>query len=710
MSFEPRDRAIIQVLEQITREHPGHERNEARRVLSEVQRAWPGSVDNMWWRWLVESARSLGIQAKTLDCELREAETLVADGAEMACYRDGTWLAITSDGATATLLEGADDDLQSHSVSVYRLRSTLEAYAVEDQLRCVVLSPEQLSVRGARAVDGPMTPWDRLWQLLKPEASDIWLVVVFAFVVSVLMLASPIAVEALVNTVAFGRFLQPIIVLALILLTFLGFQGAIRALQTYVVEIIQRRLFARIAGDLAHRLPRAKVEQIDNEHAPELVNRFFDVVTVQKVAAQLMLDGLGLILSTFIGMVVLGFYHPWLLGFDLFLLFAIGMIVFVLGRGAVSSAVKESKHKYYMAAWLEDVARCQTSFHGDGGAEFAVERADRLIHNYLVARRKHFRIVLRQVLFALGLQAVASTVLLGLGGWLVVSGELTLGQLVAAELIVTVIVGAFAKFGKHMESFYDLLASADKLGVLFDLNTEREDGIMTLDGADSVDIQIANVSYAWPGHPAILSGLTARIDAGEHMAIVGPSGSGKSTLLDLIYGIRQPSSGRLRVNQLHPADLRPDVLRRHIGLARGKEVFHASIEENVHMHREGVTSSDVRSALEGVGVLTAVTKLAEGFDTMLTSGGRPLSDRQCELLGIARAAVARPGLLLIDGVLDRLGAEELDHVLNYLYDEDHPWTVVVTTSREDVACRFDRQLKLGDLIEPMADSAMETNS
>lgn len=704
MSSELRDRAIIQVLEQITREHSGHERNEARRVLSEVQRAWPGQPRDMWWRWLVESAKSLGIQAKTLDCQLREAGELVADGAEFACFSDGKWLGITSNGKTATVLEGVEDDMQMRTMNVRHIHEILSDFAIEGQVRCVVVSPEKLSVRGVRAVDGPMAPWQRLWELLKPEGSDIWVVIIFAFVVSVLMLASPIAVEALVNTVAFGRFLQPIIILALILLTFLGFQGAIRALQTYVVEIIQRRLFARIAGDLAHRLPRARMESLDQEYAPELVNRFFDVVTVQKVAAQLLLDGLGLILSTFIGMVVLGFYHPWLLGFDLFLVFAIAMIVFVLGRGAVSSAVKESKHKYYMAAWLEDVAACQMAFHGDGGADFAVERADRLIHNYLVARRSHFRIVLRQVVFALGLQAVASTVLLGLGGWLVVSGELTLGQLVAAELIVTVIVGAFAKFGKHMESFYDLLASADKLGVLFDLTTEREDGILTLDNADSVDIEIANVSYAWPGHSPILKNVNARIEAGEHMAIVGPSGSGKSTLLDLIYGIRQPTSGRLRMNQLHPADLRPDVLRRHIGLARGSEVFHASIEENVHMHREGVTSSDVRRAMEGVGVLNAVTQLADGFDTVLTSGGRPLSERQCELMGVARAAVARPGLLLIDGALDRLGRTELDHVVNYLYDSYHRWTVVVTTSREDVASLFDRQLWLGDREEPNTDS------
>ena len=164
-----------------------------------------------------------------------------------------------------------------------------------------------------------------------------------------------------------------------------------------------------------------------------------------------LLDGIGLILSAVIGMAVLAFYHPWLLGFDLVMMASIAFIILVLGRGAVDSAIKESKNKYYMAAWLEDIARCPTTFRTAGGTDLALERTDRLVHEYLEARQKHFRILMRQILFALGLQAVASTALLGIGGWLVVDGQLTLGQLVAAELIVTVIVRAFAKLGKHME-------------------------------------------------------------------------------------------------------------------------------------------------------------------------------------------------------------------------------------------------------------------
>ena len=248
----------------------------------------------------------------------------------------------------------ADDQETAKSMTSRGLRKTLSSYAVDGQVRCVVMQPAEPGAATTPEDEAlSFSPLQRLWQFLKPEAADIWLVLIFAFVVSLLALATPVAVEELVNTVAFGSFLQPIVVLAVILLMFLVFQGAIRGLQTYVVEILQRRLFARVTGDLAYRLPRTEIDVSDEHYAPELANRFFDVVSVQKIVAKLLPEGLGLVLSTSIGMAVLGFYHPWLLGFDLFLIAAITFVIFVLGRGAISSAVKESKHKYYMAAWFE---------------------------------------------------------------------------------------------------------------------------------------------------------------------------------------------------------------------------------------------------------------------------------------------------------------------------------------------------------------------
>ncbi len=688
----------VAVLKELARDNSALEKNTARRVLADVVRAWPGDVSRLWFKWIVEAASSLGIRAKALDCSVEQACELARNEARLVCFRQAEsgepeWLAVLDTARGRFRLMTPPDQQGTKWVSLAVLRETLQSFAENGLIRCVAIDGHLRQTLNAAAEARPRNPLDRLWHLLKPESGDLWLVVVFGFVVSLLMLATPIAVETLVNTVAFGRFLQPIVVLALILLTFLVIQGLVRALQTYVVELIQRRLFARVAGDLAFRLPRVKGESVDGHYVPELVNRFFDVVTVQKVAAQLLLDGLSLTLNTVVGLAVLAFYHPWLLGFDLILLVAIAVAIFGLGRGAVPTAIKESKYKYQMAAWLEDIARCPVAFHSDGGADFALERADHLLHDYLDARRKHFRIVMRQVLFALGLQAFGSTVLLGLGGWLVVSGELTLGQLVAAELIVTIIVGSFAKFGKHMESFYDLLASVDKLGILFDLRMERPDGILSSIKTAPATFELSSVRVPLPGGAAI-GPISCRIESGEHVAVFGPSGSGKSTFLDLLYGVRRCDSGHLTIDDVDPRDLRPDVLRGRVALARGGEVFHGTIEENVHMHRHGITTSDVRSVLKAVGILAPILRLPEGCSAVLASNGAPLSDSQRRLIGLARAIAGMPGVLLVDGLLDSLSARQMDELLDYLTSADRPWTLIVATVREDVARRFGKRIDL----------------
>ena len=178
------------------------------------------------------------------------------------------------------------------------------------------------------------------------------------------------------------------------------------------------------------------------------------------------------------------FYHPSLLAFDLALLAAVMVVVIVLGRGAVRTSVEESKSKYAIAGWLEELAQFPNAFKGRGGSAMAIEHADELARGYLVRRRAHFRILMRQVVALLLIQAIASSALLVVGGFLVLEGELTLGQLVASELIVNTVLASVVKLGKHFEAWYDAQTAADKLGYLVDLPTEREGGEAPAPGAE----------------------------------------------------------------------------------------------------------------------------------------------------------------------------------------------------------------------------------
>jgi putative ABC transport system ATP-binding protein len=527
----------------------------------------------------------------------------------------------------------------------------------------------------------PPRPFTRLRHLLEPERRDVVALVVFAVAVAVLSLATPVAVETLVNTVAFGVLMWPVVVIALMLTGCLALAAAIRAMQVYVAECLQRRLFVRVVADYARRLPRLRADALEGQYGPELANRFFDVLTLQKSLQVLLLDGVAIVVTAVVGLAVLAFYHPFLLGFDLLLIALIAFTLFVLGRGGVHTSLVESHAKYDVAAWLEELLRCPRAFKFAAGHHLALERADRLADEYVSARRRHFRVVWRQTLFALGLQVVASAALLGLGGWLVINRQLTLGQLVAAELIVSLVVASVAKLGKYTETYYDLTAAAEKLGLLTDLPTEREGGEAPPEGEGGMAVRLRGAQGA------------LEVGPGERVAVTGPHGSGKTRLFETICGMRA-ADGVVELDGVDLRGLSPERLREQVALAGGTEVFAGTVLDNVRVGRADMPAADVRAALHEVGLLGAVHGLPNGLETPLTPGGAPLSAGQAARLTVARALAGRPRLLILDGVLDALDLSECPDLVPRLFDRSAPWTLLVATADPAVAGMCDRVVTL----------------
>ncbi len=672
----------------------------AKRSLAEAERTWPGEDRDVWPKRLLEVGESLGIRFKEIECSVRAAHALLRHGAPVITDSDASeaqvqWYILTATAGNRVFHDGGGEQQSGQWVTREVLARLVGADSIDAPVRFLIAQPSLICSDAAHEPGSKsLTPFARLLGLLRPDRQDLFMILVFALFVGVLALATPIAVETLVNTVAFGRLFQPIVVLSILLLTFLSFAAALIAVQTYVVEILQRRLFVRVVADLAFRLPRARRESLDGTYGPELANRFFDVVTVQKAVASLSLDAVAIVLQTVIGMAVLAFYHPFLLGFDVLLLVLIGVVIFGCGRNAVKSAVKESKSKFAIGAWMEDLLRHPIAFRYFGGSEFALDKADQLVSHYLDMRRDHFRIVMRQIILALTLQVVASTVLLGLGGWLVITGELTLGQLVAAELIVTAIVTSFTKLGKHLETFYDLLASVEKLGRLFDLPVESHDEYFHPHHDGPAALSVRGATYRYPSGAIGLSEVSLDVQAGERVALVGRSGTGKSTLIDLLFHLRQPSTGTIELDGVDLKELRCDSVRERVALVRNVEVFHGTVAENVHLHRPEVSIEKVRQSLEALGLLDEVMDLPEGLEHTVTSDGAPLTRSQASRLMLARAIAGGPRLLLIDGLLDVLSDEELESLFPRIKDDSAPWTLVVATGRRQISRQCDRTIRL----------------
>ena len=537
-------------------------------------------------------------------------------------------------------------------------------------------------------------PWQQYARLLRPEAPDLRTIVVYGAASAVLTLAVPLTVDALISNITFSTLLAPLVVLVGVLLGCLVLQGVLGALQAWIAEVIERRIFVRVVGDLAWRLPRVEIGAFDRAHGPEKVNRFFDTVTVQKSSSKLFLEVTNIVLTTGVGMMVLAFYHPFLLVFVLALLAAIAVLVFVFGLGGVRSAVDESVAKYEVAAWLQELARHTTAFCTKGGADFARRRAERLVGSYVSARKRHFRVLFRQICSALGLQVVASTSVLAIGGWLVIDQQLTPGQLVASELIVTAVVANITKLGSVLESWYDVCAASDKLGHLLDLPLERQTGAEPEFSGDGVALELNDVRCALDNGQDLgdLRDLSLDVKPGERIALTGPAGGDASLLLDVLYGLRQPVHGHVTVDGLDLRQLRLDRTRDEFALVHGTEIVEGTLLDNLKFGRDDVSITEIRDALRDVGLWDIVLALPDGLETRIATGGQPLTPSQASQLMLARAILAEPRLLLLDGALDRLTPTLRRRVIAHLFDEKHRWTMLVATNERDVIAACDRSL------------------
>jgi len=548
-----------------------------------------------------------------------------------------------------------------------------------------------LSTMRSKDQDSPADPWTRLRALLQAEKRTLWVAVVYSIVIGLLTLVVPVAVQSVVNTIAFGSVIQPLVYLTLLVLLALGFSAVLNTMRAWVVELLQRSLFARVGIDLTWRLLRVRSEAFDKYHGPELVNRFFDVVTVQKSAALLLIDGLTIFMQTLIGLILVALYHPLLLAFDLFLVLAMLFIVFVLGRGAVHTSIKESKAKYAFQAWLEQIASHLITFKSFGGASLAAAKAEELLAEYLLLREKHFKVLVRQIAGSFLLQAVASSLLLGIGGWLVIERQLTLGQLVASELIVTLMVSGFTKFGKQLEVFYDMQAAVDKLGGLVDLPLERAGGEARLTSVKPAEVTFTGVELGFDQGAPVLAIPSFRVESGDRLALVGRHGCGKSILADLLFGLRNSTGGSIHLDAADYRDIPLETLREQVALVRGVEVFAGTVLENIRLGRDHLSIQDINRALQNMCLLDEIQAMPEGLNTKLHPTGRPLSQSQAARLMLARAVVGRPRLLVLDDALDMIDRpQERDPICQMLFSPEAPWTAICISERPDLVSHCNR--------------------
>ena len=539
-------------------------------------------------------------------------------------------------------------------------------------------------------------PVERLFEIIKLERQDIHLLIMLSFGYGLLGISTPIAVQALVNIVTMGGVLQPLYVVSIILFTLLLLAGALYVFEGYVVELIQRRLFIRTALNVANNTQGVDISIHDDTNLVVLMNQFFDISTVQKSASTLLTVGLTAFLQGFIGAIILIFYSQYFAIIVVIVLIFLAFIIFVLGNNATTTAIDESKAKHATAAGLEIIAQNFYMFKFYNGLQRVKDLTNNLANIYLEKRTAHFRTLLHQNIGGVILYAMIGTVMLALGGALVIKGQINLGQFVAAELIIFGVLAAFVRFISKLEYFYGMMASLDKIGELDDLPQEML-GKHQIDNRNISHLGACGLSFNYSPRIQPIQDVSFNLAKGESLAVLGADGAGKSTLVKIITGLRMPSVGHIKFDGNDLRQLNQNSLRNLIGLANKVEVTKGSVLENILLGRSNIALSTVNLVLNELGLLEDFSNLENGLDTQLTAFGAPLSTTQLQRLMLARAIVGKPNLLIIDGLLDSLSNQELNSVLNLLSVHKADWMLMVTTRFEHIAEKFNSTLVLKQL-------------
>lgn len=527
-----------------------------------------------------------------------------------------------------------------------------------------------------------------LWiEYLIPEKNFFFVSFIYACLISLLSLAIPISVQALVNTVTFAVLMQPLVVVTVLLLILLLFSGILNGLQDYAIEYFQRHFYARSTFEISQRLLNAREGSLKDFYRGDLVNRYFDIMTVQKKGAKIMVGGFSLLLQTLVGMILLAFYHPYFLAFDIILLFLLSLVWTLYGKGALESAIIESKAKYKVGAWLEQMASSNKFFKMSSRKGAAKNYSQKLVTNYLEKRKIHFKYLFRQIIFLLAIYALLSALILGLGGFLVMEGQLTLGQLVAAEIVVAVILSGFAKAGDYLEAMYDLHAALDKISDFSSLEEEDLSGTKIIEKGDGKlvfdQVTVQTNYYSYTFHAEFLAGGSYLINEDFD--------STQRVFLDLIHGDLKPQRGKIYFGGVDCHTVSPCSLREQLYLVDEPTIIAGSILENITWGIQGVSEAQVNEVLDLVGLSHYIENLPDGVDTEIWPGTSILYWGESIRLEMARVLIKKPSWVVISSLFQQIPIETQKTLLK-VFKDNNIGVIVFSTGYSSKPPGFDVEL------------------
>ena len=527
-------------------------------------------------------------------------------------------------------------------------------------------------------------PLIRFWSLLKANNKEIRQIYSLSFFSGLVALTLPLGIQAIINLIQGGEISISFVVLIIIVIAGIILAGTLQVMQLRITENIQQALFARAAFDFALRIPNIKSEELYKKYAPELMNRFFDITTVQKGLSKILIDFSLATLQIIFGLFLLSLYHPIFILLSITVFLVLYLILKYTSKKGFETSVKESVNKFNVAFWLQELAHARVSFKMAGNTHLAGSETDRRVNKYLTARENHYLILKQQMVYLIGFKVFIAACLLSIGGILVINQQMNIGQFVAAELIILLVIGSVEKIILCLETIYDVLTSLEKIGQVTDLELENNTEGLSIDNSIPFSVELKDVSFGYPNAvSAIIENCSLQIASNSKVAIHGSNGSGKSTLMKLISGQFQIQKGSICFNDLPVGNYQMNNIRMNTGTCiNGDELFNGTIEDNITLGREQITTNDVIEVIDLLMLKDFIKSLPLGLNTKVYNDGQSFPKSIIQKLLLARAIVHHPKLLLLEDCFDNLTETEKNKIIDYLLSDKFNCTIIAVTNDE----------------------------
>ena len=525
-----------------------------------------------------------------------------------------------------------------------------------------------------------------LKKILNPDKELFILAIIYGIAISILGLATPICVQLLINSAIFTAMLQPIFILGIILLILVSLYGLASILQFHITEIFQRRFFARMSYEIGMTLLNANHQNFEESNQTELVNRFFETIAIQKTIPKLLSKTFTIILQSLVGLILIAFYHPF------FLIFSIGipLTVYSIWKNFSTQAIiyqfNESRRKYDLVGWFEDIARNHLLFKSQIGRDYGKYKINFLTGLYLDDRKIHYRNLIIQVILLFVLYATATTLLLILGGWLILKDRLSIGQLVACELIISATLYNIANLGRDFENFYDLISSSEKLSQFQNIPHEKIHGKEILENIEQIKFQ--NILYQ---HRNNNYRFDLEFSKGKNYLLLTNGYSTKKIIIEMCLGLAKPISGSILYNNIAIENFDYHHLRSQISLIDNSALIEGTLREYLTFNQEKISENYVMMVLDNVDLMKVVMENNEGLDLRILPSGWPFSESEKILLKVARALINKTQIIIADEVLDMLEPKIRSKILKYLTLE-HQGMFIYFSHRYDDLKNFENKI------------------